>query len=125
MINKMKSVAIVFGLLCTYNLSAKPGEGSSSENTVPMNSCSAEQLMQKSRLATKDSYGLDLIEIEEEEVDLGYDTYFYLPDNFDPYQGMIIDLEEITVEEPEENIDLGFSTDKYLPKGFNPYSCSN
>ncbi|WP_396636613.1 hypothetical protein [Maribacter sp. R77961] len=121
----MKSVAIVFGLLCTYNLSAAPGESSEPENNIPMNSCSAAQLEQKSLMALEEISGLDLVEIEEEEVILGYDTYFYLPANFNPYKGMSIDLEEVTVEEPEENIDLGFNTDKYLPEGFNPYSCSN
>ena len=125
MINKMKLVAIIFGVLFTHNLSAAPGEGSEPEQTIPMNSCSAEQLAQNAQVVLQENSILDLIEIEEEPVDLGYDTYFYLPENFNPYQGMSISLEELTVEEPEENIDLGFNTDKYLPKGFNPYACSN
>jgi hypothetical protein len=57
----------------------------------------------------------------EEEINLGFDTAYYLPDDFNAYQGMELDLADINLEEVEEEIDLGFDTSKYLPIGFNAY----
>ncbi|GMN11228.1 hypothetical protein MTsPCn9_20670 [Croceitalea sp. MTPC9] len=56
---------------------------------------------------------------EEQQIDLGFDTKEYLPEDFDPYQ------EEVSVNGinfmEEENIDLGFDTSEFLPEDFNPY----
>jgi len=60
------------------------------------------------------------VEIEE-EIDLGFDTATYLPEGFDAYAGMGLNLNEIDLVETEEEIDLGFDTAKYLPLGFNAY----
>lgn len=56
---------------------------------------------------------------EEVEIDLGFDTASYLPEGFNPYEGMVFDIDEIEVVEMEENIELDFDIQKYLPKGFN------
>ncbi|MGB5435942.1 MAG: hypothetical protein WBM98_08625 [Maribacter sp.] len=65
----------------------------------------------------------ELLYIEDEEiVNLGFDTADYLPYDFNPYQGMIFDLEDIIYVEEEEEIELNFNTSTYLPKNFNAYS---
>lgn len=45
----------------------------------------------------------------------------YLPEDFNPFEGMIIDMSEIAFEKVAETVTLGFDTFKYLPKDFNPY----
>ena len=47
---------------------------------------------------------LNTIEFVEEceEVDLGFDPYFYLPSNFNAYEGMILELKDIEYIELEE-----------------------
>ena len=57
-----------------------------------------------------------------ETVDLGFDTAAYLPEDFNPYQGMIFELEDIIYVEEEDEIELNFNTSAYLPKNFNAYS---
>lgn len=64
---------------------------------------------------------IELYELEE-EVEIGFDTKKYLPENFDPYAGKdSIDWNSIELYELEEEVEIGFDTKKYLPKGFNPY----
>ena len=63
----------------------------------------------------------EIIYIEEEEVDLGFDTAEYLPENFDPYK-QYVDLDAIEFIEEEESLDFGFETSEYLPENFNPYA---
>ncbi|MGB5821005.1 MAG: hypothetical protein WBG90_16085 [Saonia sp.] len=69
---------------------------------------------------------LDLNEIvyleDEGEVNLGFDTYFYLPEGFDPYEGMKIDLDDIHYMECEEEIHLNFNVNDFLPKNFDPFT---
>ncbi|MEM9143469.1 MAG: hypothetical protein AAGA86_10815 [Bacteroidota bacterium] len=55
-----------------------------------------------------------VIYIEDDEgIDLDFDTYFYLPKNFDPYKGMHFQLDEIIYLEVWEDLDLG--SDVLLP----------
>lgn len=61
---------------------------------------------------------IDITEVEP-EIELGFDTASYLPDNFDPYSDPA-DIHSIDFIEDEE-INLGFDTEPYLPEGFNPY----
>jgi len=53
------------------------------------------------------------------QIELGFDTNDYLPEDFNPYK------EEVPVNGinfmEEETIDLGFETADYLPENFNPY----
>ncbi|MEO0528716.1 MAG: hypothetical protein AAFZ89_15900, partial [Bacteroidota bacterium] len=58
---------------------------------------------------------------EEEEINVGFDTYFYLPEGFNPYQGMKISLDDIHYMECEEEIHLDFNVDDFLPKDFDPF----
>lgn len=68
---------------------------------------------------------LDLDEIvfieEEVEIELGFDTADYLPENFDPNK-LYVDLNAIEYIEDEEEIELNFDLADYLPANFDPYS---
>ncbi len=61
-----------------------------------------------------------IVYIEEEaEVDLGFNTADYLPENFDPYR-FYIDLGSLPFIEEEASLDEAVS--RHLPRNFNPYS---
>ena len=68
---------------------------------------------------------LDLDEIvyieEDSEIDLGFDTADYLPENFDPHK-LYVDLNAIEYIEDDGEIELGFNSKAYLPQGFDPYA---
>ena len=55
---------------------------------------------------------------EESELDLGFDTRDYLPNNFDPYR-LYVDLEKIAFVNEEET-DLNYQD--YLPAEFDAYA---
>ena len=63
---------------------------------------------------------MDISYIDEEDIELGFDTRDYLPVNFDPYKKEL-DLNSIVYLE-EEEVELGFDTTIYLPENFDPYS---
>ena len=64
---------------------------------------------------------IDVLELEE-ELDLGFDTAAYLPNDFYAKAGMNdIDWSTIELYELEEELDLGFDTKDYLPDNFNQY----
>lgn len=65
---------------------------------------------------------IDVIEIEE-EIELGFNPYTYLPADFNPFKGIKLDLDDIEVIEEEPVIDLGFDVYHYLPENFDPHSC--
>lgn len=49
----------------------------------------------------------DIEYIEEEEtIDLGFDVHQYLPLDFDPYKGMIYDLQDIQYIELDEELEM-------------------
>ncbi|MEM1337688.1 MAG: hypothetical protein AAF634_05325 [Bacteroidota bacterium] len=51
---------------------------------------------------------IEYIEQEEDLFDLGYDHYQYLPEDFDPFIGMIYALDSIQyIEEEQEEIVIG------------------
>ena len=58
--------------------------------------------------------------IEEEDLELGFDTKDYLPEGFSPYE-VYFDLNSVTFVEDHQELDLGFDTSVYLPNGFDPY----
>ncbi|RNC92753.1 MAG: hypothetical protein ED555_06700 [Allomuricauda sp.] len=65
---------------------------------------------------------IDFIE-EETEIDLGFDTSAYLPEDFNAYE-VYFDLNSVDYIESDTAIDLGFDTSKYLPEDFNAYEGS-
>lgn len=64
----------------------------------------------------------ELVPVEEEEIiEVGYDTAQYVPEGFNAYKGMELDIDKIVCVEEEEVIEVGHDTTKHLPIGFNPY----
>lgn len=56
---------------------------------------------------------------DEEDIELDFDVWDYLPEGFDPYK-QYVDLNSI--EFIEDAVALDFNTRKYLPKGFDAYA---
>ena len=52
---------------------------------------------------------------EEEEIVLDFDTYFYLPKDFNPYEGMHFELADIIYLECEEEVHLDSHPSILLP----------
>ena len=77
-------------------------------------------LSAKTTPSSKEEFDVSKISFiqEEQQINLGFDTAKYLPEDFNPYQ------EEISIEGinfmEDELIELGFDTSKYLPENFDP-----
>ncbi len=65
-----------------------------------------------------------IVYIEDEEVELGFNPQDYLPDNFDPYASEFEGEEWIYLEDLdiETEFDLEFNAKAHLPKNFDPYA---
>ncbi len=116
---------LAIGVLFSSHVSAF----SEKDNTLPnnhviMNECAKEQINTERGVVEYFNVSqLVVIEIEE-EIDLGFDSNLYLPENFNALEGMYVEVDDIVILEKDEELELGFKTDKYLPKGFNPYACA-
>lgn len=129
--NRNKSIItlLVFGMLWSINAVAYKDNNtlvaSVNDNEIPMNECDRENRVDENQIEHFfDISDMDLIEVDE-VVELGFDTYLYLPNDFNPYKGMRTeDKIDFGVLCEEEEPELGFDTGKYLPKGFNPYACA-
>ena len=64
---------------------------------------------------------IKLVEINE-EVNLGFDAFEYLPIGFNAYAGTDLTEQDFDVFENEEIVELGFDTTAYLPSEFNAYA---
>lgn len=64
----------------------------------------------------------DIKFMEDETIELGFDTRDYLPNHFDP-NSIYVDLANIAFIEMEEP-GLGFDTKTYLPNGFDAHAVS-
>ncbi|MGO4920165.1 hypothetical protein [Maribacter spongiicola] len=62
-----------------------------------------------------------LVEIDE-EVNLGFDAFEYLPIVFDAYASAELTEQDFKIFESEEEVDLGFDTAAYLPSDFDAYA---
>ena len=65
---------------------------------------------------------IHFIEVEQ-EIDLGFNPYDYLPTDFNPYTGIELAIDDINYIEEEVEIDLGFDVQRYLPKNFDAHQC--
>ncbi|MEM8845796.1 MAG: hypothetical protein AAFY00_09485 [Bacteroidota bacterium] len=73
---------------------------------------------------TSETFFFDINEIEyieDEDIELGFDTKDYLPEDFDPYTAYL-DLNSIEFVEQGDETFLGFDSTKFLPLGFDPYT---
>jgi hypothetical protein len=64
---------------------------------------------------------IEVINVEE-EVNLGFDTFEYLPLDFNAYAGANLSEEDFEIFENQEEVELGFDTAAYLPANFNAYA---
>ncbi|MDO6473464.1 hypothetical protein [Maribacter sp. 1_MG-2023] len=64
---------------------------------------------------------IQLVEINE-EVNLGFDAFEYLPVDFNAYAGNNLTEQDFEIFENEEIVELGFDTAAYLPNEFNAYA---
>lgn len=55
-----------------------------------------------------------------DNLELGFNTEGYLPEDFDPYAIGDV-LSSINYMEEEDDLELGFDATPYLPENFNPY----
>lgn len=79
------------------------------------------KMSENSTLAAIDPKDILVIEVES-IVDLGFDTFEYLPIGFNAYAGMDLTAEDFEIFEQEEIVDLGFDTAAYLPNNFDAYA---
>ncbi len=95
------------------------------ENSLTTLNISAELNDSTSEMTDYASYELNLNEIvyleEEPDLDLGFDTTDYLPEDFNPYESYF-DLNSIIYLENKVEPALGFDTKEYLPENFDPYT---
>ena len=118
--NIMYRLTFLFSMLIALNASAKINNNSDYLNSEESK---LEKILfnsiENSSSTTVEISAIEVIEIEE-EVELGFDTAKYLPENFNALKGKH-DLDWNTIEliEIEEEIELGFDTVKYLPENFN------
>jgi hypothetical protein len=84
-------------------------------NTLNDNKVLAKEAQEKAFIKS-----VEFIEIEY-ELEANTELLKYLPSDFDPYKGMIMDISEIEFQKVGEPLHLGFNTADYLPKDFNPY----
>jgi uncharacterized protein YcfL len=92
------TVLTVFTLL----LVACSAFGSMKENKMSLMNAPTSDILETTK-ERKMLSSIDYIE-DEEEVDLGFDLYFYLPLGFNAYEGMEFDLNDIHYIELEEEI---------------------
>lgn len=90
-----------------------------SENTIS-NQNDKEISKESEVAASLDLNSIVFLEAEE-EIDLGFDTADYLPEDFNPNK-LYVDLNQFTYIETDEGSLLDFDTAAYLPKDFNPYA---
>ena len=62
----------------------------------------------------------DVDYLENEILDLGFDTASYLPEDFDAH-AIPVDLDGFNFMEEDTDLDPVFDTTSYLPEGFDPY----
>jgi hypothetical protein len=124
----MYKLSLLFSLLITLTINAK------TENHSEFNNSSLEFIaLEIDQFELEDSLfsnladtilnveDIQVVELEE-DVELGFDTTQYLPENFNALAGKNdIDWSKIELVELEEEVELGFNTKDYLPKNFNPY----
>ena len=72
------------------------------------------------RVLPKEDTLVEVVFIElEPEVEFGFDTTDYLPEEFDPFTQEVMMSTIHFVE--DDTIELGFDTEAYLPENFDPY----
>ena len=124
----MYRLSLLFSMLITLTINAKPENHNDYNNSnlefiaLEINQFELEQNLFLNFVdLTLNAEDIEVVELEE-EVELGFDTTRYLPENFNALSGKNdIDWSKIELIELEEEVELGFDTKDYLPENFNPY----
>jgi len=121
----MYKLALIFSVFIALHATAKSNYNNNNLNCVSAvnEKVAVENLLfadKKNSFQTiVDITDVNVIEIDE-DVDLGYDTSEFLPENFNPLKGKHdLDWTNINLVELEEEVDLGFDSKRYLPRNFN------
>jgi len=125
--NIMYRLILLFSVLFALNADAKINKNHDYLNSEFISLNSEKRQMENILFAkVKDSNNVNVevsdvkvIELEE-EIELGFDTTYYLPQDFNALEGMYdLDWNSINLIEVEEEVELGFDTTKYLPQNFS------
>ena len=123
----MYRLALLFTVFFALNAIAKTNNGSYYLNIDSIDAnCEENELEQivfssieDSTFENFDINSIEVIELEE-EVELGFNSKDYLPENFNALKGMHdLDWNTIELVELDEEVELGFNPKDYLPKCFN------
>lgn len=101
----------------------KQKKAGQAEITAIFEDCSLDfeaQLKASLEMGNLDASDIEVVEIQE-EVNLGFDTFEYLPLDFDAYSGANLYDIDFEIFEEEEIVELGFDTAVYLPADFDAY----
>ena len=102
----------------------KHKETEKAEITAIFDDCIIDLEAQLEASLKMDQLGASEIQVVEinEEIDLGFDAFEYLPIDFNANAGNNLTEQDFEIFEKEEIVDLGFDTAAYLPTEFNAYA---
>lgn len=122
----MKSLVIIISMFLAVNVTANSRMNSQDYSVLNIDYVNLEnELFDLEQIVFEDALSLEdelkvsdiVVNEEEEEININFDTKEYLPERFNPYKGMHnIDWNTIELVEIEEEIDLGITTKNALPK---------
>jgi len=117
-------LTFLLSVLFTLNITAKIAKDCDTLNNSLSNENHKLEKILFTKVEDSNTQNLEINDIEvielEEEVELGFDTSEYLPENFNPLKGKHdLDWNAIELIDIEEVVELGFETSRYLPENFN------
>jgi len=120
----LSAVVVVAVTFISFKGVQKQKEAEKAEITAIFEDCSIDfeaQLKASLEMGNLNASEIEVVEIEE-DVNLGFDTFEYLPLDFDPYAGANLSDRDFEIFEEEEIVELGFDTAAYLPADFDAYA---
>ncbi|MCK0132214.1 hypothetical protein MWU59_11950 [Flavobacteriaceae bacterium F08102] len=104
---------LILFLLFAFSLPANAQFLSSNSNSLP-----SSMMESISDFVSIENLPNTYVGTSEEVEELPFDVKAYLPVNFDPYKGMILDESYALIT---EEIPFDFNVEEFLPEGFDPY----
>lgn len=120
----LSAVVIVAVTFISFKGVQKQKEADKAEITAIFEDCVIDleaQLEASLEMGKLNANEIEVVEMAE-EVNLGFDTFEYLPLDFDPYAGANLSDIDFEIFEEEEIVELGFETATYLPNNFDAYA---
>lgn len=120
----LSAVVIVAVTFMSFNGIEKNKETEKAEITAIFDDCVIDleaQLEASLKMDQLNANDIQVVEINE-EIDLGFDAFEYLPIGFNAFAGTDISTQDFEIFENEEIVELGFDTAAYLPNEFNAYA---